>query len=85
MLWEPSWLETKFHLGWRAEKFIIQLNSYLFTGKFNSPEANYKARTSKEQKTKQQIKWKQNTKEGNVYNNNNNNNNNFINANQIYN
>jgi hypothetical protein len=54
-------------------------------GTFRSPEVNYKKRKSKEQKTKQQIRWKQNAyKKGHLYNNNKNNNNNFLNAIQIY-
>jgi hypothetical protein len=51
---------------------IIQFSSiYLFTCKLNSPDANYEANTSREEKNK----YKQNTKTGNNNNNNNNNNN----------
>jgi hypothetical protein len=57
---------------------IIQLNSYLFTCKLKSPEANYKVRTSKKKETAT-IKHKQNKIQGNLCRcNNNNNKNKFI-------
>jgi hypothetical protein len=53
----------------------IDFNSYLFTCKRNSPEANYKVSTSKEKKKKT---YKQD-KKGSIYSNSNNiNNNNSI-------
>jgi hypothetical protein len=48
-------------------------NSYLFTRKFNSSEANYKVNTSKEEETT--TKHKQNIKRGSLYSNSNNNHN----------
>jgi hypothetical protein len=64
-MWHSNNNTTPFH--------STQLICYLFTCKLNILDANYKVSTSKKAKKKQQQKtYKQNIKQGNLYNNNNN-------------
>jgi hypothetical protein len=57
----------------RAIIIVIQFNSYLFTCKLNSPEANYRVSTSKKQETTTNC-YQKKLKLGSLYSNNHNNN-----------